>query len=253
MRCAPFLLALALLLAAPCAWAREAGPRTLAVPGFPAAFYVPPSDPHVRTVVIYLHARGADPEEDCRAWAKIVRPYAWTLCPAGQGTTASGGRTWNNDAAFARRVTEAALAALAAGHPGRVAARGNVLAGFSEGAFVLQQLGIHDPGRWSRWLVLAASDRYWDASASACLGAERPLLRRVALVTGDQDSVVEDTRRVATLLEDAKVPVRTRIVPGLGHELALARMRALYRKPLDWLLGAPPRRLTARGTRSTRA
>jgi predicted esterase len=242
VRCAPFLLALALLLAAPCAWAREACPRALAVPGFPDAYYVPSTNPRANLVLVYLHARGGAPARDCQAWARLARPFAWTLCPQGPGTTAAGGRTWNNDAVTAGRITDAAFDALRTAHPGRFRARGNILAGFSEGAFVLQQIGMRDPARWGRWLVLAASDRYWDGAAVARLASEHDLPRRVFLLTGERDPVAENTRQVKTLLEQARVSVHMRIVPGMGHEFAVDRLRATYRKPLEWLLGTRTRR-----------
>jgi acetyl esterase/lipase len=63
----------------------------------------------------------------------------------------------------------------------------------------------------------------------------------VALLTGDRDGVVDETRRVGKLLEDAAVPVRTCIVPGLGHELAVTRPGTPYRRLVAWLLGGRPR------------
>jgi predicted esterase len=237
------LLNLFALLAAVDARAAKGDPRALSVPGFPDAYYVPSTDPHANVVLVYLHARGSDPARDCRAWAHLARRFAWTLCPQGPGTTASGGRTWNNDAVTAERITDAAFDALRNAHPGRFRARGNVLVGFSEGAFVLQQIGIRDPARWSRWLVLAASDCYWDGAAAVRLASERDLLRRVFLLTGERDAVAGNTREVKALLDHASVPVRMRIVPGLGHELATSRLRATYRAPLRWLF--PKRRATS--------
>jgi len=231
------LLTLVAFLATADALAAKGDPQTFRVPGFPDAYYLPSANPRANLVLVYLHARGGDPARDCQTWARLARPFAWTLCPQGPGTTASGGRTWNNDAVTAGRITDAALDALREAHPGRLRARGNVLVGFSEGAFVLQQIGLRDPARWSRWLVLAASDRYWDAAAAARLASEHERVRRVFLLTGARDAVAGNTRQVKALLDQASVPVRMQIVPGLGHELATNRLRATYRAPLTWLLG----------------
>ena len=120
----------------------------------------------------------------------------------------------------------------------RLRLRGNILIGFSEGAFVAQQVGLRDPARWNRWLILAANDQYWLGDAPQRLEANRSKIRRVYLFTGENDEVAENTKRAGEILKTARIPVRVKIVPGLGHEIPADRMITNYRRPLRWLAAA---------------
>jgi predicted esterase len=150
----------------------------------------------------------------------------------------NGGRTWNNDATTATRIIDATVDALREKYKGRVRSRGNILIGFSEGAFVAQQVGLRDPVHWNRWLILAANDQYWFGDAPQLLEQNRAKIRRVYLFTGENDEVAENTKRAGELLKTARIPVRIKIVPGLGHEVPADRMITNYRRPLRWLLAA---------------
>jgi predicted esterase len=220
--------------------AREArpapDPMTIDVPGFGQAHYYKPRTKAKRPVLLYLHGRGGNAFEDCRKWARVARQFGWIVCPEGPSITDSGGRTWNNDAETAKRIVDATLEALRAEYKGRLRRRGNVLIGFSEGAFVAQQIGLRDPAHWSRWLILAANDQYWFGDAPQLLEHNRAKIRRVVLFTGENDGVVENTRRAGEMLKSARIPVRIRIIPGLGHEVPADRMITNYRRPLRWLI-----------------
>jgi predicted esterase len=218
------LLAVVVLLCLPrVAAAKEApatpDPMALDVPGF--------SD---------LHGRGGNPFEDCRKWARVARQFGWVVCPQGPAATDTGGRAWGNDADTARKIVDATFVALAAKYKGRVQARGNVLIGFSEGAFIAQQLGMRDPRRWSRWLILAANDRYWFGDAPQLLEQNHSKIRRVYLFTGEDDQVAENTVRAGEMLKTAHIRVKVKIAPGLGHEVPADRMITNYRRPLRWLI-----------------
>ena len=69
----------------------------------------------------------------------------------------------------AKRIVDATLVALGEKYKGRLRTRGNILIGFSEGAFIAQQIGMRDPVHFSRWLILAANDRYWFGDAPQLL------------------------------------------------------------------------------------
>jgi predicted esterase len=236
---AALFAAVAVLWAQPAA-AREPAPTpdpmTLDVPGFAQAYYYKPRTRARRPVLLYLHGRGGNAFEDCRKWARVARQFGWIVCPEGPAVSDSGGRTWNNDAETAKRVIDAALGALGEEYHGRLRTRGNVLIGFSEGAFVAQQIGLRDPSHWSKWLILAANDRYWFGDAPQLLEQNRAKIRRVVLFTGENDEVAENTRRAGEMLKTAKIAVRVRIVPGLGHEIPADRMITNYRRPLRWLI-----------------
>jgi predicted esterase len=211
-------------------------PMVLDVPGFSDAYYYKPRSKARRRVLFYLHGRGGNPFEDCRKWARVARQFGWVVCPQGPAATDTGGRAWGNDADTARKIVDATFVALAAKYKGRVQARGNVLIGFSEGAFIAQQLGMRDPRRWSRWLILAANDRYWFGDAPQLLEQNHSKIRRVYLFTGEDDQVAENTVRAGEMLKTAHIRVKVKIAPGLGHEVPADRMITNYRRPLRWLI-----------------
>jgi len=235
------LAVLALVLGAGQAQAKAStgvgDPIRLEVPGHPDAFYYKARGKGTKPVILYLHGRNGNAAEDCRKWAKVATQFGWVLCPQGPGDSGGGGRTWMNSAQAGKAVMDASLSALRAKHKGRVQRYGNILVGFSEGAFVAMQAGLQDQKTWSRWLILAASDRYWvgDAPTSLTGGSGGGKLQRVYLLTGETDGVAENTTRVGDLLKKHNVPVRVRIAPGMGHEIAKDRMVTTYKRPLSWL------------------
>jgi predicted esterase len=213
-------------------------PMSLDVPGYSEAYYVRPRTKSRRPIILYLHGRGGNPLEDCRKWARAARPLGWVVCPQGPGQTDSGGRTWNSDVETAKRIIHATVVALQDKYPGRVRSRGDILVGFSEGAFIAQQVGASDPMHWNRWLILAANDQYWLGSSQQLLEQNHTRIRRVFLMTGEEDQVAENTKRAGEMLKDAHIRVRVKIEPGLGHEVPADRMITNYRRPLRWLAAA---------------
>jgi predicted esterase len=225
-----------------CADAKEGAgssdPASLEVPGYSDAYYIQPRGKSRRSIILYLHGRGGNALEDCRKWARVARQFGWVVCPQGPAPTESGGRTWNNDPETAKRIIDATVDALKEKYKSRVRTRGDILIGFSEGAFIAQQVGMRDPARWNRWLILAANDRYWFGDASQLLEQNREKIRRVYLFTGEDDQVAENTRRAGEMLREAHIRVKVKIVPGLGHEVPSDRMITNYRRPLRWLTAA---------------
>jgi predicted esterase len=177
--------------------AKSAGPQRLEVDGEPDAFYYRPKGRGLKPVIVYLHGRGNNPEDDCRKWAKVATQFGWVLCPQGPEDRGGGARAWDNNAVVGQEIVSKSLAALHHKYRGRVQTRGNVLIGFSEGAFIAMQLGIHQPKTWSRWLILAANDQYWLGDAPALLHDERHDIRKVYLLTGENDGVAQNTTRQA--------------------------------------------------------
>jgi predicted esterase len=232
----------AVFLGAPSAFARGVSigePQRLEVPGQADAYYYRPRARGAQPVIMYLHGRGGAPAEDCRKWARVATEFGWVVCPSGPEDRGDGTRGWANGAASGKATIDATLAALHEKFHGRVRTRNNILVGFSEGAFIAQQVGLMDPKTWGRWLILAASDQYWLGSdTETTLKASHGKLRRVFLLTGENDGVSENTLRVGDTLKESKIPVKVKIVPGLGHEIPSDRMVSLYRRPLRWLAAA---------------
>lgn len=235
------LFALGLLVLASRAEAKASGsvgePQRLEVPGHPDAYFYRPRSRGPKPVIMYLHGRNGNAAEDCRKWAKVATQFGWVVCPQGPGESGNGGRHWMNSAEAGKSVMDAALGALRTKYKGRVQRFGNILVGFSEGAFVAMQAGLRDQKTWNRWLILAASDRYWVGEAPAALdaGTGGSKLKRVYLLTGESDGVAENTQRVGEMLKEHRVPVRVHIAAGMGHEIARDRMVTTYRRPLAWL------------------
>ena len=213
-------------------------PQRLEIEGAPDAFYFKPRAKGPRPILMYLHGRGGNPAEDCRKWAKVGTQFGWVVCPAGAGSSESGGRSWSNGAGEAQKTIDGAIAALRTKYKGRVTRRGNVLIGFSEGAFIAMQVGLKDQNTWTKWLILGASDQYWGGDVSEALDKEKRKVRRVYLLTGENDGVAQNTVRVGDTLKKNDVPVKVRLVPGMGHEVPSDRMVSTYRRPLAWLVAA---------------
>ncbi len=208
-------------------------PLRIQVPGAPDAFYYKPRVKS-KAVIMYLHGRGGNPREDCRKWARVGTQFGWVVCPQGPGVTESGGRTWTSGTLDAKRVIDATLDALKEKYKSKIQRRGNVLIGFSEGAWVAMNVGLADQRTWNRWLILGASDAYW-GDVTEALDKDKRKLRRVYLLTGEQDSVAPNTLKVGETLKKLKVPVKVKLVPGMGHKVPGDRMISTYHRPLAWL------------------
>jgi len=210
-------------------------PLRLPVPGAPDAYYYKPQARGQKPVIMYLHGRGGNPAEDCRKWARVATQFGWVVCPSGSGTNDVGGRTWTNGTVDAQRIIDGTLKALREKYKSKVQLRNNVLVGFSEGAWVAMNVGLKNQRTWSRWLILGASDAYWGDVSEALDKAKRQV-QRVYLLTGENDGVAEKTVRVGETLKKVKVPVKVKLVPGMGHEVPSDRMVSTYRRPLAWLM-----------------
>ncbi len=210
----------------------------VAVLGSGDVFVVEPKAAGVQPIVLILHARNGDPEDDCRKWSEVASPFGWVVCPSGPIATERG-RSWGkfDDA---KKTIDASLDAVRAQHGARMKSVGNAIIGFSEGALVAQILGIREPERWSRWLVLAGSDKYWGDRGPEFLQVQRRKIARVVMLTGEHDPIVENTLRAGAMVRAAGIPVRVIVRRGLGHDVPGDRMIANYRRSLEWLFEAKP-------------
>jgi predicted esterase len=196
-----------------------ADPEQLELPGIPDAWFFRPRVGGRARVFVYLHARGADPRENCARFAPVVTQRGWLVCPQGPGLRGDGHRVWNNNATLAHSYTMASLDALSRRFPRRVRRNDNVVMGFSEGAFVAMQTGLMEPVVFPRWVIFAAHDGYVGMNTELYPAARRAL-RRVYLLTGAGDGIVERTRRAAALMRRERLGrIELRILAAAGHQL----------------------------------
>jgi predicted esterase len=211
-------------------------PERLDLPGMAPAFYYTPAEGRgLKPILLYLHGRGGNPEVDCGKWGHVAREFGWIVCPSGPEDRGGGGRGWANDWMSAKAIVDRTVTALREKYGRRVQLRGNTLIGFSEGAFIAMNIGVREPEVFNRWLILAANDSYWGGEGQSELEKRYSRIKRVYLLTGEQDYVVDSTRRVFELLDQAGVHVILRTPDELAHEIPEDRMRLLYRRPLRWL------------------
>ena len=211
-----------------------AEPEQLELPGMPDAWFFRPRVGGRARVFVYLHARGADPRENCARFAPLVTARGWLVCPQGPGMRGDGHRVWNNNATLAHNYTMASLDALYRRFPRRVRRNDNVVMGFSEGAFVAMQTGLMEPVVFPRWVIFAAHDGYVGMNTELYPAARRAL-RRVYLLTGVGDGIVERTRRAAALMRRERLGrVELRILDGAGHQLP-PNFAPVVRRALTWV------------------
>jgi predicted esterase len=213
------------------------GLRQIDLPGAAPAYYFEPQGKGrlgLRPVLVYLHGRGGHPEADCRRWAPLARRYGWVVCPSGP-VPYGDGRAWDNNWPSAHHATMAAINALRDKYGRRVQLWGNTLIGFSEGAYAAMNVGVREPRTFNRWLILAASSKYWGGPGLEALGSARNRVRRVVLITGEHDGVIESTHQVEAWLQKAGVPTKVITPNNMGHEVPLEKKTEMYRAALGWL------------------
>jgi predicted esterase len=213
------------------------GMRLMSLKGGGQAYYYSPTGPGrmaLKPVIVYLHGRGGSPQADCRRWAPLVRRLGWLACPAGPAAHGAG-RAWANNWAAAHRITMATINGLRDEYGRRIQLWGNTLVGFSEGAYAAMNVGVREPRTFNRWLILAANSTYWGGPGLDALQSARERVRRVYLITGERDEVVDGTREVEAWLRKAGVSTRVKTPDDMGHEVQLERKAGMYREALRWL------------------
>jgi len=213
------------------------GLRQIDLPGAAPAYYFEPQGKGrlgLKPVLVYLHGRGGHPETDCRRWASLARRYGWLVCPSGP-VPYGDGRAWDNNWPSAHHATMAAINALRDKYGRRVQLWGNTLIGFSEGAYAAMNVGVREPRTFNRWLILAANSKYWGGPGLEALGSAKDRVRRVFLITGEHDGVIESTHQVEAWLQKAGVPTKVITPDNMGHEVPLEKKTEMYRSALGWL------------------
>lgn len=210
-------------------------PQILNVPGYrDAAYYAPFGKKSRKPVFVYLHSMSGNPPRDCKRWYRVAIEYGWILCPSGLKDRGGGKLTWENNVPQAKKIVEVTLKALQEKYPGRVLLKRGVLAGFSEGAFIGLQLGIRMSNVFPHLLIIAADTRYIGSGDTEKLESLQRRLR-VYLITGEFDSVIEESKRVLKIMRQKRITTKLKIVKGIGHEIP-DNITALGWQAMRWLL-----------------
>jgi predicted esterase len=172
-----------------------------------------PAEPAVhdrspRPAIVFLHGMWASPEDSCEAFESAATPFGFLVCPRGNAplkVPADGGgwidddgdaglKMWSGSAADAARSIHAALDAADALAPGRRAAAGGTLIGFSNGAYFAGEVACSEPGRWTG-LVLMSMKLDLDP-----VRLRRAGVTRVVLAAGDRDEARVSMQALAARL-----------------------------------------------------
>jgi predicted esterase len=213
--------------------------RTLAGPeGRPIHAYPPlpegsSSRAPARPVVLMLHGMCGEALALCDGWSDGGRERAWLVCPTGNGAC-GGAADWKGTGEEKAAWLDAGVAELDAAFGASLDhAQGDVISGFSRGAFVARDVVYARPGRY-RGAILIGAALTPDPARFKAAG-----IRRVVLAAGDFDGARPTMQRAAAQLTAGGVPGRYISLGPIGH--ALPRdLEARFRDALAWVRAPDP-------------
>lgn len=208
----------------------SAGNRVFAYPPLAARA---PAAPY--PVVLMLHGMCSDPALTCDFWSDAGREGSWLVCPAGNSRCGDYD-DWKGTAEEKATSLDQALEAVdrAFGAGAVTHAEGDVLIGFSRGAFVARDVAYARPGRF-RGLVLLGASMMPDAARLEASG-----IRRVVMGAGDHDGARPMMQRAARALDAAGIPARYVSLGRIPHALP-DDLGDILRRELAWIReGAAP-------------
>lgn len=204
--------------------------RALEIPGFlPAVLFVPAGG-DVRPLVVAAHGAGGAPEWECEYWRRLTGDERFVLCLRGTSMGKSGGYYYRDEHALEAELV-AAERAVRAEEP-RIATRGGLYAGFSQGASMGSAMIARHGGAFPS-VALIEGYEGWNiprARTFAQSGGKRILL---ACGTSACNARAADSAR---WLEKGGVEARVEYVAGAGHT-PLAGVMVRVEQALPWLLG----------------
>jgi predicted esterase len=159
--------------------------------------YAPVDRATRQPAIVFLHGMWASPEDSCEPFESAATPFGFLVCPranAPMGDAGPGYMMWSGGYADAARSIHAALDAADALAPGKRAAQGGTLIGFSNGAYFAAEVACSEPGRWSG-LVLMSMKLDLDRTRLVRAG-----VTRVLLAAGDRDEARTSMQDLASRL-----------------------------------------------------
>ena len=226
----PWLVVLA-LLSAPATPPSEFVP--LEVADFSPSLVRMPDGDAKAPVLVVTHGAGGTAEAHCELWARIVKGKALLLCVRGRarGPNPADGEYYPDHPTL-ERETFAALTALRARYPERIADGPVLYAGFSQGATMGALMLVDHASEVTRLLLVEGGFADWSVARARAFrerGGER-----VLFVCGRKDCA-KPAKNSAYWFKLAGVPARVEYVPGAGHSHD-ERVEARIVATLPWLL-----------------
>jgi hypothetical protein len=186
-----------------------------------------------RPLVTMLHGMCSEPLPTCELARGAATEVGWYACPTGNGHCGTAA-DWAGSGAVKAEFLAESLAELDAMRLGRRGAEaGDVLIGFSRGAFVARDVAYELAGRWVG-LVLIGAALVPDADRLRDHG-----IRRVVLAAGDFDGARPTMVKAAAALTRRGLPARFVSLGPIYHTLP-ADLDARLAPEIAWLRAAEP-------------
>jgi predicted esterase len=219
----------------------EAGNRVFAYPPLPAAAGGPEATGAAPArgpmpVVMMLHGMCGDARFACDFWSDAGREGSWLICPGGNarcGEYDDWKGTGEDKAAALDQAIEAVDRAYGAGAVTHAA--GDILIGFSRGAFVARDVAYARPGRF-RALVLLGASLSPDAARLKASG-----IQKIVMAAGEYDGARPTMQRAARALDAAGIPTRYVSLGRIPHALP-DNLGEILRVELAWIRERAPER-----------
>lgn len=183
-------------------------------------------------VVMMLHGMCGDPLSICEFWNQAGREGSWLVCPGGN-VACGGARDWSGSGEVKAAALDESLEVVDKAYGSFIDhSQGDILIGYSRGAFVARDVAYARPGRFRGLILLGALMRP-DAARLKASG-----VRRVVFAAGEWDMARPAMQRSAAALSGAGLPSRYVSLGKIGHALP-DHLEAILRDALRWIREAP--------------
>jgi len=197
----------------------------------PLELYPPSAPALAEPLILALHGKDQDPIDLCEGWNHEGRPRGWLMCPAGNTAGAEPGDAfdWGGSPEDRLAALDAQLAAVESVYgPLLDHAKGDVVVGFSRGAFLARDLVYARPGRFQGMILLGAAVRFEPERLRAAG------VKRVLLASGELDDARKTMEHVALFLSSRGVEARFVSLGPIYHKLPPDLGRVM-RDALRWV------------------
>jgi predicted esterase len=182
-------------------------------------------------LVVFLHATCMQPVDVCDFWSPGGRDTSFLVCPAGPSRCA-GEPDWAGTPKVKAAALDAALTAVDARFgPWIDRRRGDVLIGYSRGAFAARDILYEGTTRFRGLVLLSASLSPEPAKLKAAG------IRRALLATGELDGSRGPMLHAVDKLNAAGIPTRFVSLGRIGHWLP-RNLEDILRDAIAWVAPA---------------